>query len=124
MSKTKKNLIGNFEYGSILFGVGILISLIAGFMTLSSNIIKIVIATLVILGIAIGLLNIKKEEAVSFLIAAVTLVLLLSPFLGLVSQYFVKSVVLAQIFTYLISFIVPAALIVALKTIFITAKDN
>lgn len=125
MSKTKTNKNPlKFEYGSILFGVGILISIVAGFLTLEQNTIKIIVATLVVLGIAIGLLNINKEETVSFLVAAITLVMLLNPFMGLVTQYFIKSIVLAQIFTYLIGLIVPAALIVALKTIFMTAKDN
>lgn len=127
--KINKIDFSKIDYGSILFGVGILISLIAGLFSLDSNTAKIVVGTTIIIGIAVGLLNITKEETVPFLLSSVVMLMLLGPFLGVITQQFLTNYVttgkiLVQMYTYLISLIAPGALIVALKTIFLTAKDE
>jgi len=123
-NQNKSIKLSSLHYGSILFGVGILISLIAGFLSLGPSATKVVIGTLIILGIIVGILNIKNEEVVEFLVASFTLVILLGPFLGLVSQNFIQAEAISKIFGYIVAFIVPAAIIVALKAIFLVAKDE
>lgn len=142
-SKYLSNIIFNFDcmkhkntlfskdllqYGSIIFGMGLFISLIAGFINLSATANQIVIATLAIFGIVIGFLNITNDETVKFLISTVALVILLQIFFTAIIPAFslsqVSVTVIGKIFSNLIALIVPAAVIVSLKTIFMTAKDE
>lgn len=112
------------QYGSIVFGVGLLIVLVASFLSLGDNSVKIVVGTLTILGVVIGLLNVTNKEAVGFMIATVIIVMLLQPFLGLISQYFGMQAFLIRLITYLTALLVPAAIVVAARTLFVTAKDE
>lgn len=121
--KSKKNL-DLVQYGSIVFGVGLLMAFIMAFVNLGAVGNKVVFATLVVLGIVIGFLNIKNSESVTFLVSTIALVLLAGPFLGLVSQNIFQSPELGKIFANIIALIVPAAIVVSLKEIFVTAKDE
>jgi uncharacterized membrane protein len=122
--KKKKQVFKSEDLGAYVFAVGLAIAFIAAFFSMSTNAEKIVTGTLIVLGIVIGFLNISQKETVPFLVSSLVLVLVTGPFLGLIGQVFFTSKVLVQMFTYLIAFVVPAALIVTLKTIFITAKDE
>lgn len=120
--KTKKNLT---QYGSIVFGVGLAIAIIAGFFTnLGATATQVIIATLAIIGVVVGILNVTRDEAVSFLVASLVLVLLIGPFLGLISQNFFQSQILGNIFGNIVALVVPAATIVALITLFNVARDE
>jgi len=117
------------EYGSLIFGIGILIALIAGFIpNLSITATNVLIGTLGILGIIIGFLNITKEEETKFLVAIISLVILLQIFFTatLPALNFPKSSILivGKIFTNIITLLVPAAIVVSLKVLFLTAKDE
>ena len=112
------------QYGSYAFGVGLLIALIAAFLTLGDTSSKVVFATLVLLGIVIGFLNVTNNESVTFLVSTIALVLLAGPFLGLVAQNIYSSPILGKIFGNIIALVVPAAIVVALKELFLTAKDE
>jgi len=112
------------QYGSYTFGIGLLIALIAAFITLGTTSSKVVFGTLVLLGLIIGFLNVTNSESVTFLVATIALVLLAGPFLGLVAQNIYSTPYLGKIFGNLIALIVPAAIVVALKELFITAKDE
>lgn len=115
-------------YGGIIFGVGMLIVLAAPFLNLTGTTQKFTIGVLVLLGIVIGILNVTNDEAISFLIASIALVVLMGPFLGSLNQTIITSptvmTALGKFFTYLVVLLVPAAIVVALKTLFITAKDE
>lgn len=118
----KKN---NSNYGHIMFIVGLLIALVAGLISLSQTMVRIVLIVLVILGILIGIMNIKENEVVSFLLSAIALVILTGSFLTLLAQNFtiLNSQMLSAIFGYVIALVVPATIIVALKTLYATAKN-
>ena len=117
-------------YGSIVFGVGLAIAIIAGLINLQSDLANQIIgATLVILGLAVGILNITKAESQSFLIASLVIVTLLQPFMSIFMQMFniqsqFVSQIISGIFMNIGIFVVPAALIVALKVAFAVAKDE
>lgn len=118
-------------YGSIVFGVGLAIAIIAGLINFESQTINQVIgATLIILGLAVGILNITKEESVGFMVASIVLVSLLQPFMSISLQMFgltqVQSVtqIVSTIFMNIVTFVVPAAIVVALKSAFSYAKDE
>lgn len=125
--KHKKNTGFKFnmtQYGSIVFGVGLLIVLVAAFIDMSQTTTKVVVGTLTLLGIAIGLLNVTNNEAISFLVASLALVMLLGPFFGAINQTMLQTAVWSKLYTYVIALIVPAAVVVAIKTFFLTAKDE
>ncbi len=115
------------NYGNILFLIGILITIIGAKLKLSDENSTIVIATLIILGIGVGILNITSKETVPFMVSGIAIVLLLQPFLTLFSKKFGIEgsllMILGGLYVYLTSFIIPAVLVVALKTCFKTAKD-
>lgn len=127
---SKKSLQQYSMYGSIAFGVGLAIAVIAGLINLESSLAsKIVGATLVVLGLAVGILNITKEEAIKFMIASLVIITLIQPFLsGVIEVFGINSQTLTgmlrTIFVNITTFIVPAAFVVALKSAFEVAKDE
>jgi hypothetical protein len=112
------------QYGSILFGVGLLIILISSFMNLSNGATEIVVGTLAVLGVILGVLNVTNKEATKFMLSAVVIAMLLGPFMGLLSQYFGNQEFFIKLLSYLTALLVPAAVVVALRTLFVTAKDE
>lgn len=119
----KKDLL---QYGSVIFGVGLLITVVSSFFNFGITANKIIITTLVLFGIIIGVLNIRNDESNSFLIASIVIVLLGGPFLGLIGQYILigKTEILGKFFSYAIALIVPSAIVVSFKILFLTARDE
>lgn len=127
MKKHISKKVQNFpQYGSIMFGVGIAIAIISAFINFGQTASKAVLATLILIGIIIGILNITSQEAVPFLVASIAIIMLLGPFFGTLTQNFefFQNKTLSLIFGNIISLIVPAALVVAAKTFVITARDE
>ena len=139
MKKVKKQIIKSIDkatssekLGSVFFGVGLLIAFIMAIVVAVSNVsstaTQIVTVTLVILGLIIGFLNITNQEAVAFLISTVVLVLLTGPFLGNIVQTFALGSngvqFLGELFKNIIGLVVPAAILVSLRTLFNVAKDE
>lgn len=126
----KKVNLDKFQYGSIIFGVGLLIALFTAFFTLEQTALKIVAVTLILFGLIIGFINITEKETNTFLLAGAILVLLLQPFLTSIVQtlglgsYASVLRILGNIYLNLITLIVPATIIVALKAVFKSAKDE
>lgn len=112
------------QYGSIAFGVGLLIVIIATFLNLSNDSARFVVATLAVLGLVVGFLNVTNKESVSFMVAAITLVIVFGPFLGVMANLIGGAQYLINLHSYVTSLIVPAGVVVALRTIFFTAKDE
>lgn len=126
-----KDLIGRYA-----FIVGLLISVIVGLwsgfggLASDSPTLMTVYGVLVILGLIVGLLNISGEEEISFLVATVALMLgvsLLSPGFSLVggvdknlANFMASIKVTLAAITY---FIAPAAIVVAILSIFRIARD-
>ncbi len=131
--RQKKKLM---QFGNIIFGVGIVLAILSAFIvpTLDSatgkSFLRAVVALLIILSILVGFFNITVGEASSFLIASIVVVMLSQPFLQTLDATFqVSSVeylakVLGGMFRNIVIFIVPAAVIVALRTFIQTAKDE
>ena len=83
---------------------------------------------LVILGLIVGLLNIRHKEMSEFLLAAIAL-MVVAPAMNVVSLTLDKFVLgsgsfLRSMLSYLIIFIVPAVLIVAVKVIVELAEEK
>jgi hypothetical protein len=76
---------------------------------------------LVLLGIIVGLLNISAKETMPFLLASVTL--LLAGSAGLEKLSLVGAFI-GPIMANIVAFVAPAAVIIALKTVFDLAKKK
>jgi len=114
-TKSKKNLIGAW-----IFLIGVIIAIALGLFSdyLSANIYKTILIILVVLGIAIGLLNITVKESSKFLLTA--LVLILVAYVGQSVMSIIPQI--GKILGALLVLFVPATVIVSLKSIFDIAK--
>ncbi|MCX8147475.1 MAG: hypothetical protein N3D84_03340 [Candidatus Woesearchaeota archaeon] len=76
---------------------------------------------MVLFGLIVGLLNIQHKEMTEFLIASIALVVIypaITSISALISKFILGAgAFLQQMFTYMVIFIIPAVLIVAVKVI-------
>jgi ATP synthase protein I len=111
------------KIGAVIFLIGIVLAIIIGFIEYSgaySSWQDYLPLILVVLGILIGLLNITAAETKDFMMAGAILVIISA--LG--GQAYMNSVpILGNIIKAIIILFVPATIIVALKTVFILAKN-
>ncbi len=126
---TKKNGLNLAQYGAIVFSVGLLFVIVGSILQLGEASTKVLIGLLVLMGIAVGFLNVSNEEAIVFMLATIVLVMILGQSLGLVAQFmgtyqqgFIRIAV--GFVTYLNALMVPASVVVAIKSIYAAAKDN
>lgn len=105
--------------GSWAFVVGVLVSLIAGVITLNAG----VTSFLIILGLVVGFLNVQRKETMNFILASVSLVIIGSFGGALISKISVIGPTLGRIFSALVIFIIPAAIVVILKSVFSIERE-
>ncbi len=111
--------MGNEVIGKWAFLIGLIIAVIAGFI---SGYTEIILIVLFVLGLVVGFLNIIEKNVVKFLVAIATLLILgvgsLSALeiLGIVNTY------LIAILGNFIAFVSAAALVVSIKAIIETSK--
>jgi hypothetical protein len=103
------------KIGKYSFIAGLIISALAG-IGLTQSWVPWVLA---VLGLVVGFLNVAEKEVQNFLLAAIGLIMSASaiavlPFVG---------GMLTDILGYLVVFIAPAVLVVAVKGLLATAKD-
>jgi len=103
--------------GHWAFLIGVILAIIAGFVPQLQT--PTVTWVLVILGLIVGLLNITAKETQEFLIAAVALVIAADAAADIIALGLTSAVILGNVVT----FVFPAALIVALKTIWSLASE-
>ncbi len=111
----KKHTSGNV-IGSWAFLIGVIIAFVLGLLGEVNNTVTII---LIVLGLIIGLFNIADEETGPFLMSGAVLVIvgaLGSSIVGKIS--FVGSILQALTILF-----VPATIIVALKNVFVLAKN-
>lgn len=105
-TKIRKNI------GYWIFLVGVLIAILAGIANTRTN--PTIIGVLAILGLIVGLINVTLKEEVPFLIASVVLIIASTslqaiPYIGNL---------LTAILMYIVVFVSPAAIVVALKAVY------
>jgi hypothetical protein len=101
------------QIGSWSFIVGVVIAIISGFFAHKPSIISV----LVLLGIIVGFLNIGGNEAMTFLLASVSMVVISSLGSPAFSGIYIIGAPLQRILNNMIVFIMPASMIVALRAI-------
>ena len=103
--------------GHWAFLIGVVLAIIAGFVPQLQT--PTVTWILVLLGLIVGLLNITAKEIQEFLIAAVALIIAASA----ASDIIALGLTMATILGNIVTFVFPAALLVALKTVWQLASD-
>lgn len=111
--KVFANRIGHWA-----FLIGFLVAILASFFTNSVSP-EFLISVLFGLGVIVGLLNVTLEETSRFLIAAIALILSGVVNLGLIPLI---GMWLKSVLSNMVIFVVPAAVIVALRTVWILAN--
>lgn len=108
------------KIGSISFIVGVVIAILIG---LFAELTVMFSVTLVVLGFVVGFLNISENETMNFLAAVITLILIAGFGGNLLGTLPVIGEKLLGVFLGLLTFIIPAAMVVALKTIYSAANE-
>lgn len=119
MAKGSTDLLA--KVGSWAFIIGVIIALIVGIF---SNAGPVTTTVLIVLGLIVGFLNVTGRETTPFLLAAISLVIVAnfgSSTLGAVAGVggFLEGTLNA-----LMTFVIPATIIVALKAIYALAHDE
>jgi hypothetical protein len=118
-----KNASGS-KFGVWAFIIGVILALIGGILVgLIGAGQTIVTAILVILGLIVGFVNVTDKESKDYLMAAVVLVIVaffggstLQP-VPIIGSY------LQSVLNAILTFVIPATIIVSLKAIYALAKD-
>lgn len=118
-SAVTKGKIEMHRLAHYAFFVGLLIAIVAG---LFRNVIapEVLITTLVILGFLVGLFNLTAKETTPFLVASIALMLAGIVNLGLIPGV---GLFLRSILSNIVVFVVPAAILVAMKAIWKLASE-
>jgi len=103
--------------GRIVFVIGVIIALVVGLMPSYAG--TWGIAALVILGVIVGLLNVTTKEVGSFLLATVALLLAGNALVAIPSI----GSTLTAILSAFVSFVAGAAIVLALREVFVMAKS-
>ena len=105
------------KIGHWSFLIGIVLAIIAGFVPQLQT--PTVTWVLVLLGLIVGFLNITAKEVQEFLIATIALVIAADAAADIIALGLTMSMILSNIVT----FVFPAALLVALKAIWTLASE-
>jgi hypothetical protein len=112
------------DLGYWCFIAGFILAAIVGMVRAYMGSIDIITGSiLIILGIIVGFINVTKKEANSFLIASVALVLVSKLGWDVLAQVDIIGPYLEAMFNSIMTFIIPATIISALKIIYHLAKD-
>jgi uncharacterized membrane protein YfhO len=107
------------EAGKWAFIIGLIIAVIASFI---SGYAAIILLVLFILGLIVGFLNVSEKNNIKFLVAAISLLVLGVGSISALSILAVVSTYLNAILGNFIAFVSAAALVVAIKSILETGK--
>ena len=114
--KSAANLLGSWS-----FLIGLILAVLLG-LGFSGTYQAIMIWVVFVIGIVVGLLNITANEVNKFLTAGTVLVLV--SFLGVTVGIFEGvAPIIGSVLKGILTLFVPATMIVALKSVFIMARD-
>lgn len=117
---TKKNKLK--KIGTTAFIIGVIAALIVGFLAQLIGE-HITTSILVLLGLVVGFLNISEHEVKDYLLAAVSLVIVTALGSAVLGGIVYIGPYLGNVLQAIMTFVIPATIIVALKEIHSLAKD-
>ncbi len=114
------------KVGSWAFIAGMVIAIIAGLISGGSGgkMSALIVSVLAVLGLIVGFLNVTGKETTPFLIATVSLVVITSLGGTTLGNIDVVGPYMSGIFAAIMTFVIPATIIVALKAIYALAADE
>lgn len=115
----------NQSIGGYAFLAGTIIAILAGvFGSMVVSWASMIALLLVILGLLVGFMNVSEKEVDRFLLATIALVAVGTVNLGVIDNLFRPlGTILQSVVGHIAIFVAPAALIVALKSVYNLAKD-
>lgn len=116
----KKNNLA--KVGVWAFIIGVILALIGGIVASFVGA-AVVTSILIVLGLIVGFLNITDKETSNYLLAAVSLVIVTALGGQVLGSVAIVGNFLSSVLTAIMTFVVPAVIIVALKAIYNIAKD-
>jgi hypothetical protein len=111
------------KIGAWSFLVGILVALILGALNSTAGS-SWVVGLLLVLGLIVGLLNIHDREIIAFLIGCIAFLVAVPALGAAVSVFGTTFEWLTRMLAHVAIFVVPAAIITALKAIFALAGSR
>ncbi len=109
--------------GKYLFLIGLVLAILAGIVPLGAYL-SAVMSLIVLIGLLVGLINISAKETLPFLVAAVVLVLVAGFGGAALANVAYIGTYLRNILGMLMTLIVPATIIVALKELYVFAEKR
>jgi len=103
------------------FILGVILALILGIFVPTGS--ATLTSILILLGIIVGFLNITDKETKDYLLAAVTLVIITSLGGAVLGNIEIIGPYIVGVFSAIMTFVIPATIIVALKTIYSIAQS-
>ncbi len=111
------------KVGSWAFILGVIIAVVAGLVDLGGNS-ATVTGLLIALGMIVGFLNVTGKETTAFLLASVSLVFVSKFGAEVMGAVPTIGPYINGVFGAILTFVVPATIIVALKAIYALAADE
>ncbi len=112
------------KIGSLAFILGVVIAIVSGLIQLDGQTKAMVTSLLIVLGLIVGFLNVTGKETTPYLIAAVSLVLVSDAGRASMEAIQVIGPYLAGLFGAVMSFVIPAIIVVSLKAIYALASEE
>ena len=109
--------------GSLSFLFGAAIAIISGVINPGSTS-TIITSLLILLGVIVGFLNVTTRETNSFLMATVSLVIVSALGGAVLGQVTYVGAYLEGVLTAILTFVIPATIIVALKSVYTLAENK
>lgn len=110
------------KLGTIIFVLGAGLAIVGG-LIFPGGLNLILSSVLIVLGIFVGMLNISVIETNSFLMAAVSLVVMTALGGAVLAQVPVIGIFVEGVLLSILTFVLPAGIIVALKVVYRLAED-
>lgn len=117
------------SFGPLAYIVGLVIAILAGIVPLSANLVVWVSLLLGLIGIFVGLMNIKDKEVLLFLVAAIAFMIsassLASVFATLGLQFGVDFLgqAVSQVLANIVVLTAPAAAVVGVKALYEVSRS-
>ena len=112
------------KIGGLLFVLGVITAVCVGILTPTKGVPPPeLVSLLILLGLLVGFFNITRTETSTFLLAGVSLVIVAALGGSMLGQVYLIGGLLSSMLFSILAFIIPAIIMVSLKTIWSLEKD-
>lgn len=112
------------KIGSWAFILGVLLALGSGLIQFNEQTRAMITSLLIVLGLIVGLLNVTGKETTPYLIAAVSLVIVANAGSSAMDKIAIIGPYASGMFSSVMTFVIPATIVVCLKAIYALASEE